>query len=160
MADGRNDVADFADIRAAMKVLLFGDAEVWSIFKLLAALLHVGNVRYSATTINNLDATEINDVTCVIRAAKLLQCDQRNLLNALTTRTILTRGESVVSSMSAEQSLDVRDAFAKGIYGRLFVWIVEKINAAIYHPKSDLDHKRHSIGVLDIFGFENFDHNR
>lgn len=38
----------------------------------------------------------------------------------------------VVSSMTAEQSLDVRDAFVKSIYGQLFVWIVEKINGAIY----------------------------
>ena len=59
------------------------------------------------------------------------------------------------------QSKDVRDAFAKGIYGRLFVYIVQKINVAIF--KQDLKNKasadRHSIGVLDIFGFENFGSN-
>ncbi|XP_023777880.1 unconventional myosin-VIIa isoform X4 [Cyanistes caeruleus] len=56
-----------------------------------------------------------------------------------------------------EQALDVRDAFVKGIYGRLFVWIVEKINAAIYRPPSqELKSIRRSIGLLDIFGFENF----
>lgn len=53
--------------------------------------------------------------------------------------------------------MDVRDAFVKGIYGRLFVYIVNKINNAIYKPKTAA---RNSIGVLDIFGFENFDMNR
>uniref|UniRef100_A0A670ZBQ1 Myosin VIIA n=1 Tax=Pseudonaja textilis TaxID=8673 RepID=A0A670ZBQ1_PSETE len=44
-----------------------------------------------------------------------------------------------------------------GIYGRLFVWIVEKINAAIYRPPShESKNVRKSIGLLDIFGFENF----
>ncbi|KAM4796151.1 LOW QUALITY PROTEIN: unconventional myosin-VIIa [Rhinophrynus dorsalis] len=47
--------------------------------------------------------------------------------------------------------------FVLGIYGRLFVWIVEKINAAIYRPVSNEPKVvRRSIGLLDIFGFENF----
>ncbi|MEJ1274863.1 hypothetical protein NN561_005754 [Cricetulus griseus] len=45
----------------------------------------------------------------------------------------------------------------QGIYGRLFVWIVDKINAAIYKPPSqEVKNSRRSIGLLDIFGFENF----
>jgi hypothetical protein len=62
-----------------------------------------------------------------------------------------------VSTLSREQSVDVRDAFVKGIYGRLFVLIVNKINNAIYRPKGSA---RSAIGVLDIFGFENFNTNR
>ena len=31
--------------------------------------------------------------------------------------------------------MDVRDAFCKGIYGRVFIWIVEKINKAVFTPK-------------------------
>ena len=54
----------------------------------------------------------------------------------------------------------MRDAFVKGIYGRMFIWIVSKINAAIYKPKTMPGHTRTSIGVLDIFGFENFAQNR
>lgn len=49
----------------------------------------------------------------------------------------------------------------QGIYGRLFVWIVDKINAAIYKPPSqEVNNSRRSIGLLDIFGFENFAVNR
>ena len=60
--------------------------------------------------------------------------------------------------MDTMAALDVRDAFVKGIYGRMFIWIVDKINAAIYRPVAGS--VRRSIGVLDIFGFENFDKNR
>lgn len=50
---------------------------------------------------------------------------------------------------------------SQGIYGRLFVWIVDKINAAIYRPPSSDSNVLHrSIGLLDIFGFENFVINR
>ena len=64
-----------------------------------------------------------------------------------------------MSTLNHHQSKDVRDAFAKGIYGRLFVHIVRKINAAIAKPDSIGGKDKTSIGVLDIFGFENFGSN-
>lgn len=47
--DGRDDAAEFSDIRSAMKVLLFSDQEIWQVLKLLAALLHTGNINFKAT---------------------------------------------------------------------------------------------------------------
>ncbi|VDD94921.1 unnamed protein product, partial [Enterobius vermicularis] len=155
VADGRDDAADLAEIRSAMKVLFFKEPEIKTIFKILAALLHIGNIKYSATMLNNMEATEIRDRAGVARVAKLLQVDERTLVNALTTRSLVTREERVVSCLTAEQSLDVRDALVKGIYGRLFISIVNKINDAIYRPQKP-GQKRRNIGVLDIFGFENF----
>ncbi|XP_041979694.1 myosin-VIIa [Aricia agestis] len=154
--EGRDDAAEFADIRSAMKVLLFTEPEIWEILKLLAAVLHCGNIKYEATIVDNLDATEIIEQANVKRVAHLLGVPTQSLINALTRKTLFAHGETVVSTLSREQSVDIRDAFVKGIYGRLFVTIVKKINAAIYRPKSTM---RTAIGVLDIFGFENFDHN-
>ncbi|XP_067322572.1 unconventional myosin-VIIa isoform X3 [Anolis sagrei] len=155
--DGRDDSKEYSNIRAAMKVLMFTDTENWEISKLLAAILHMGNLRYEARSYDNLDACEVVHSASLITAASLLEVEPQDLMNCLTSRTIITRGETVSTPLSMEQALDVRDAFVKGIYGRLFVWIVEKINAAIYRPPSQ-EHKsvRRSIGLLDIFGFENF----
>ncbi|RWS12698.1 myosin-VIIa-like protein 2 [Dinothrombium tinctorium] len=156
VCEGRDDAVEFADIRSAMKVLMFSDQEIWEILKILAALLHLGNIKYKATIVENMDATEITNASSAGSAAKLLEVNQQNLIEALTTRTIFAHGDTVVSRMSSSQSLDVRDAFVKGIYGRMFIWIVNKINSAIYKPKPSANHYRTSIGVLDIFGFENF----
>ncbi|XP_018795223.1 PREDICTED: myosin-VIIa [Bactrocera latifrons] len=154
--EGRDDAAEFSDIRSAMKVLLFSDQEIWEIIKLLAALLHCGNIRYKATVVDNLDATEIPEHINVERVAALLGLPMQPLIDALTRRTLFAHGETVVSTLSREQSVDVRDAFVKGIYGRMFVHIVRKINSAIFKPRGT---SRNAIGVLDIFGFENFDQN-
>ncbi|KAG7333068.1 hypothetical protein KOW79_003203 [Hemibagrus wyckioides] len=157
VCDGRDDQKEYSNIRSAMKVLLFTDTENWEISKLLASILHMGNLRYEARTYDNLDACEVVRSVELSIAAKLLEVDSKDLMNCLTSRTIITRGETVSTPLSMEQALDVRDAFVKGIYGRLFVWIVEKINAAIYKPPShEPKAVRRSIGLLDIFGFENF----
>jgi myosin-5 len=49
------------------------------------------------------------------------------------------------------QAAEARDALAKILYKRLFEWLVSRINAAILKPG-----RKNFIGVLDIFGFENF----
>ncbi|XP_059044227.1 unconventional myosin-VIIa [Mustela lutreola] len=155
--EGREDSQEYANIRSAMKVLMFTDTENWEISKLLAAILHLGNLQYEARTFENLDACEVLFSPSLATAASLLEVNPPALMNCLTSRTLITRGETVSTPLSREQALDVRDAFVKGIYGRLFVWIVDKINAAIYKPPSqEVKSSRRSIGLLDIFGFENF----
>ncbi|KAM5247360.1 unconventional myosin-VIIa isoform 1-T1 [Ctenodactylus gundi] len=155
--EGRVDSQEYANIRSAMKVLMFTDTENWEISKLLAAILHLGNLQYEARTFENLDACEVLFSTSLATAASLLEVNPPDLMSCLTSRTLITRGETVSTPLSREQALDVRDAFVKGIYGRLFVWIVDKINAAIYKPPSqEVKNSRRSIGLLDIFGFENF----
>ncbi|XP_058887148.1 unconventional myosin-VIIa-like isoform X3 [Acipenser ruthenus] len=157
VCDGRDDTKEYSNIRSAMKVLMFTDTENWEISKLMAAILHMGNLRYEARMYDNLDACVVVRSSNLMTAAALLEVDPQDVMNCLTSRTLITRGETVSTPLSIEQALDVRDAFVKGIYGRLFVWIVEKINAAIYKPpSSEPKTVRRSIGLLDIFGFENF----
>uniref|UniRef100_A0A8C0J2G7 Myosin VIIB n=1 Tax=Chelonoidis abingdonii TaxID=106734 RepID=A0A8C0J2G7_CHEAB len=158
--DGRNDAKEYAHVRSAMKVLMFSDSEHWDISKLLAAILHLGNVEFEAAVYDNLDCSDVLDSSHFSVATKLLEVDSRELQNSLTNHLIIIRGESVSMPLSVAQAADGRDAFVKGIYGHLFLWIVNKINAAIFNPPSqDSKNLRRSIGLLDIFGFENFNIN-
>jgi myosin heavy subunit len=62
------------------------------------------------------------------------------------------RGNSMTVPLKPVQANDTRDAVCKALYGRLFNWLVSNINISI-----DISKERRSfIGVLDIFGFENF----
>ncbi|XP_025935824.1 unconventional myosin-VIIb [Apteryx rowi] len=158
--DGRNDAKEYAHIRSAMKILMFSDSEHWDISKLLAAILHLGNVEFEAAVYDNLDCSAVMDSPHFSIATKLLEVDSSELQNSLTNLSIIIRGESVSRPLSIVQAADGRDAFVKGIYGRIFLWIVNKINSAIFNPASqNPKNTRQSIGLLDIFGFENFDNN-
>ncbi|KAM9378838.1 unconventional myosin-VIIb [Phaethornis superciliosus] len=158
--DGRNDAKDYAHIRSAMKILMFSDSENWDISKLLAAILHLGNVEFEAAVYDNLDCSDVMDSPHFSTATKLLEVDSSELQNSLTNLSIIVRGESVSRPLNIAQAADGRDAFVKGIYGRIFLWIVKKINSAIFNPASQNPKDRcQSIGLLDIFGFENFSNN-
>ena len=68
-------------------------------------------------------------------AAKFLGVDPDGLERALCTKSTVTRGESIISPISSASAQDVCDAFVKGIYGRQFIWIVNKVNEVIFKPK-------------------------
>ncbi|CAJ0583434.1 unnamed protein product, partial [Mesorhabditis spiculigera] len=115
IADGRDDAADFADIRSAMKVLMFKDPEVSSIFRILAALLHIGNIKYRcADDVAQFGRGGSGRFKFGEVVARLLHFDERVLLNTLTTKTIVTREERVISTLTPQQAVDTRDAFEKG----------------------------------------------
>lgn len=69
----------------------------------------------------------------------------------------VTRGEKIRRERNMTQACDIRDALAKALYGRLFSWIVNQINHHIQPAEGVVP--SYSIGLLDIFGFENFEIN-
>ncbi|KAG9343474.1 hypothetical protein JZ751_013640, partial [Albula glossodonta] len=155
--DGRDDLSEYSRIRSAMKILTFKEKESWEIFKLLAAMLHLGNVNFEGSISNNLETCDILTSDHFSMAAKLLEVEVKALEMSLTHRSFMTNRELVSKPLSSEQAMDGRDAFVKAIYGRMFVWIVEKINTAINKsPSNGPAFDRQTIGLLDIFGFENF----
>ncbi|XP_060517528.1 myosin-VIIa-like isoform X2 [Cylas formicarius] len=151
--EGRNEAKEYSDIAAALKVLNFTDKQTSDIFTLLAAILHLGNLKFKSGSSSHSESSEIGDVGLNEKIAKLLGVNKFELGEALTKKTIYAHGDTVVSPLSKGQAAEARNAFSKGIYGKMFITIVDKINEAIYKPK--IPHKK-SIGVLDIFGFENF----
>ncbi|KAJ8418640.1 hypothetical protein AAFF_G00001390 [Aldrovandia affinis] len=156
--DGRDDIQEYAHFRSAMKILTFTENDSWEISKLLAALLHLGNVDFQATIMNNLESCDIQTSSHFNMVAKLLEVKSKALDASLTQRSFMTNRESVSKPLSCSQAMGGRDAFAKAIYGKMFLWIVEKINSAIHKPASE-DSYRQCIGLLDIFGFEDFTQN-
>lgn len=154
--DGRNDSLEFNDIRSAFKVLNFPDSEVWGTFSLLAAILHLGNLKFKSFNFNNLESSEVADVINANRIASLLGVNKARLCDALTRKTFVAHGDKVVSTLTVASAIEGRDALVKAIYGHIFEYIVDMINKTLF---KDQELSSGSVGILDIFGFENFDFN-
>lgn len=157
--EGRDDVKEYAHFRSALKILMFTENDSWEISKLLAAILHLGNVKFESTIVNNMEGCKIQQSSHFDMACQLMEVAPKELEKNLTDRSFMTARESLTKHLTSEQAVDGRDAFVKAIYGRLFIWVVDKINAAIHKPPEDTKEPRQSIGLLDIFGFENFNKN-
>lgn len=157
--DSRDDAKDYKRIEAAMKILTFSESQRQDVVKLLAAILHLGNVSFEANTLNNLDTSDVSKSKHFSVAASLLQVHKTSLANSLTQRSFMTNRESVTKPLNSEQASDCRDAVVKAIYNKLFIWIVKKINTVIYKKLQTSNSSFLSVGLLDIFGFENFDTN-
>uniref|UniRef100_A0A3P9LF06 Si:ch73-194h10.2 n=1 Tax=Oryzias latipes TaxID=8090 RepID=A0A3P9LF06_ORYLA len=156
--EGRDDVKEFAHFRSALKILTFSEADSWEIFKLLAAILHLGNVEFE-TIVSNMEGCELCKCSHFNMASQLLEVDPKALETSLTQRSVSTIKETVSKFLTRAQAVDGRDAFVKALYGKLFIWVVNKINSAVYKTAEEDKDLQQSIGLLDIFGFENFTKN-
>ncbi|TSQ12723.1 Unconventional myosin-Vb [Bagarius yarrelli] len=140
---GVNDAVDLQKTREALTMLGVKEAHQMSIFKIIASILHLGNVDI---------VSERDGESCHIT---LLGIERDQMENWLCRRKLATATETYVKNMSRTQAANARDALAKHIYAHLFDWIVEHINKALHTST-----KQHSfIGVLDIYGFETFEIN-
>uniref|UniRef100_A0A8C5FSW9 Myosin VIIBa n=1 Tax=Gadus morhua TaxID=8049 RepID=A0A8C5FSW9_GADMO len=136
--EGRDDITEYTHFLSALKILMFSDSDSWEISRLLAAILHLGNVKFEGHA-DNLEGCDIIESTHFNMAAKLME-----------VRLML-----VFSSVPFPSCCRPRSAQA--IYGRLFIWVVDKINSAVFKPlPEDSEEVHQCIGLLDIFGFENF----
>ena len=154
---GIDDVGDFKDTLEAMRVTGLSQAEQDNIFRILAAILWLGNVQFVEDDQSN---ASITDQSVVDFVAYLLEVDSAQVNKALTQRTVETarggrRGSIYDVPLNIVQALAVRDALAKALYFNLFDWIVERLNNSL-RAKGAVTN---SIGILDIYGFEIFEKN-
>ncbi|KAG4121791.1 hypothetical protein ERO13_D11G230120v2 [Gossypium hirsutum] len=92
----------------------------------------------------------------LLKSQKSKRCDVNLLLATLCTHTIQTREGSIVKALDCNAIVASRDVLAKTVYARFFDWLVDKINISVgQDPNSHVQ-----IGVLDIYVFECFKHNR
>ena len=123
-----SDGKDFQLVRDAMKTLGFSAADQTAIWRTLASLLHLGNVQFDK---GPEDAAAVRNPVAFGVIASLLSVSKDALVVNTVKKRIKAGMEFIQAPRKVEEAVYTRDAMAKGIYGRLFVMIVEKINQAI-----------------------------
>ncbi|XP_067430161.1 unconventional myosin-Vb isoform X1 [Thunnus thynnus] len=152
--EGVNDAEDFQKTREAFTLLGIKDSSQSSIFKVIASILHLGNVQICSERDGESCRISRDDLH-LKHFCRLLGVELQQMEHWLCHRKLVTASETYVKNMSSKQAANARDALAKHIYARMFDWIVEHINKSLQTSS-----KQHSfIGVLDIYGFETFEVN-
>ncbi|XP_063170325.1 unconventional myosin-IXa [Candoia aspera] len=157
--EGEDLKHDFERLQLAMEMVGFLPKTRKQIFSLLSAILHLGNICYKKKTYRD-DSIDICNPEVLPIVSELLEVKEEMLLEALITRKTVTVGEKLVLPYKLAEAVTVRNSMAKSLYSALFDWIVFRINHALLNTK-DLEEstKTLSIGVLDIFGFEDYESN-
>uniref|UniRef100_A0AAZ3QJ40 Myosin X, like 1 n=1 Tax=Oncorhynchus tshawytscha TaxID=74940 RepID=A0AAZ3QJ40_ONCTS len=140
----------FNSVMEALKVMEFTEEETRDVFKLLSGVLQLGNIQFMTA-----GGAQITTKQVLSNVSELLGLDCFQLSEVLTQRSMILRGEEICSPLTIEQAVDSRDSVSMALYSQCFSWIILRINQKI-RGKDNFK----SIGILDIFGFENFQVNR
>ncbi|KAI4889543.1 hypothetical protein NFI96_033110, partial [Prochilodus magdalenae] len=164
-----DDLGDFNRMCVAMKKIGLDDTEKLNLFRVVAGVLHLGNIDFEETGSTSGGCILKNQSSQTLQyCAELLGLDEEDLRVSLTTRVMLTTAGGAKGTvinlllsefqtrvpLKVEQANNARDALAKAVYSRLFDHVVTRVNQCFPFETSS-----NFIGVLDIAGFEYFEHN-
>ncbi|XP_024945038.1 unconventional myosin-IXa isoform X2 [Cephus cinctus] len=150
---------EFSRLKQSMEMVGFTPEKQRRLFAVLSAVLLLGNVEFQPRKSyhHHDEAVGVKNPEVVAIISELLRVKQETLLAALTAKRARASGETLVINYRLPEAIAARDAMAKCLYGALFDWIVLQVNHALLSKKDTFrDHQGNSIGVLDIFGFEDF----
>ncbi|XP_064898513.1 unconventional myosin-IXb isoform X8 [Columba livia] len=158
--DGEDLRHDFERLKQAMEMVGFLSATKKQIFSILSAILYLGNITYKKKATGREEGLEVGPPEVLDILSQLLKVKREILVEVLTKRKTVTANDKLILPYSLNEAITARDSMAKSLYSALFDWIVLRINHALLNKK-DMEESVTclSIGVLDIFGFEDFETN-
>lgn len=156
---GVSDVDEWSALIEAFHVMGFSEEDQMAILRTVASVLHLGNLAIAKESTRGDQASLGQDgYAQVDRICQLLGIDAEAFIKGLLHPVVKAGREWVEKVQTPEQVRAAVDSLAKGIYERAFGDLVTRINHQLDRHGFSADDS-HFIGVLDIAGFEIFEHN-
>ena len=155
---GEDDAAVFKETVSAMDTMGVTTRQQETLWRALAGLLHLGDVAFGPVEGGEGSALSPASADSAAMAAKLLGVEggAEAMGEALTGKAIAVGRDTIRTDFSPAQAASAAQALIKSVYNTVFAWLVRRVNERIRAPALD---DELFIGVLDIFGFEHFEHN-
>lgn len=165
------DAKTYEALMGRLKGLGFEEDALDDLIRVLAGVLHLGNVRFGEkSNSENSDEissesgesakTGIEDGVSFVEtpetleiAAQLLGVDASALETALTKLALKTVNNTILP-LSRPKALLARDSLIAEIYERLFSWIVSQLNESLAIGDDEDEDEMGYIAILDISGYE------
>uniref|UniRef100_M4B9U8 Myosin motor domain-containing protein n=1 Tax=Hyaloperonospora arabidopsidis (strain Emoy2) TaxID=559515 RepID=M4B9U8_HYAAE len=173
------DARDYRDLMSSFSALRIRKNQRVEIVRIVAALLHLGNVDFvldpeggkslggaNCTTVSDVHSCALKDPPQILLAAKLLEVEPVVLDNYFRTRQFFSKdGSKTVSSLKVvtiHQARRARDTFIRSLYESLFNFLVDTLNSILggifdRYEKSNIVINSQGVHVLDMVGFENLE---
>ena len=149
------DPKNFEEVGQVLKSIGVSADLQSSLFQALSGLLHLGNITLGESPNGETMVTN----TAELKLTSKLLCTHEALLQqGLCSRTMKLKGSEMQIPLKPEEARASRDALAKAVYGKLFGWVVGQVNNSMMDPSSKTADAGF-LGILDIYGFENFERN-
>jgi myosin heavy subunit len=147
-----NTHEEFEEVCKSMATMGISDVNIQSLWKAVAGILHFENVEFTAEGEGSVPTP--SSLTHINNGCQMWSIDQSAYLQEVRENTLTIMGNQVRKLLTPAMAQDARSAVNKSIYDNAFSWLVSECNANL-----DKDDCSNWIGLLDIFGFEDFKHN-
>ena len=147
-----NEELEFTD--AAFDIIGFTNEEKWNCFKLTAAVMACGEIKFKQK--GRDDQAEPDDMTFPTKVAELFGCNCDELLKSFCKPKIKVGTEWVTKGQTCDNATQGVGGIARAIFDRVFKWLIIKCNETLIDKSMK---KCNFTAVLDIAGFEIFEYN-
>ncbi|KAI6653725.1 Unconventional myosin-IXa [Oopsacas minuta] len=149
----KSDIDGFTRLCNLLTSLRIDGRLQFNIFSILSAILHLGNLKFKYSDITAvIDSSTKRELNLV---SELLKVSQTLLTQTLKNRLKTVGSEKILIPCTYDQMIQTRDSLAKALYSSLFDWILFRINDILKGKIAMSEVRIRTIGILDIFGFEN-----
>ena len=158
------DLERFKELKDSLTKFRIDEQVQDTLWKLTAGILNLGNINFIRTGdgFTDIDKKSMKYLQIV---SKLWGLKASELEKRLTTQSLKISRNEIIQKVQFDNAVSNRDSIAKGIYENIFLWLAKRINAELLvdnndddidENKTDEENGNYFIGILDVFGFENF----